>query len=228
MLAPPPDARHRRTRAEQVALHAQIIQIAQSLFEDGGLEAISMRKIAQLADVSAMGLYRYFPSKAHLMRHIWDDLLLMAHGAASRGVDHTSDAHARLRSYLDSFIQYWLDNRSHYRVVSSVRDTWYDTTTGTQPPGLRQVPQLLLDALADLLCACCAPPRTSLEWRHLLEMLLCKALGFLHAVLGVLSYPLQDVQALKRRIVDDMVLQVRTAATIPQTQQMCPNALIPE
>jgi AcrR family transcriptional regulator len=212
MRAPPKDIRHRRTRAEQVALHAQIILVAQQLFDEGGMEAISMRKIAQRANVSAMGLYRYFPSKAHLMRHIWDDLLQMAHGRALRALDGTADAHARLRAYLDHFMQYWLDNRGHYRVVSAVREAVHETPAGDGAASLRPVPQMLLDSFSRLLEQCCALRRDTPAWRSLVELLLCKVLGFLHAVIGVFSDAWQGVDMLKQRVIDDMVAQVRAAA----------------
>jgi AcrR family transcriptional regulator len=212
MAAHPPDVRHRRTRAEQVALHAQIIQIAQSLFDEGGLEAVSMRRIAQRADISAMGLYRYFPSKSHLMRHIWDDILQMANARATRDLGARAEAQQNLRAYLDGFLQYWLDNRGHWRVVSSIADALFEAPIGGSAPALRPTPQQVLATLYALLDGCAAPRRESRARQELVEMLFCQALGFLHGVIGVVTYPWPDVAALKRRVIDDMVAQVLASA----------------
>jgi AcrR family transcriptional regulator len=195
-----------------VALHAQIIQIAQSLFDEGGLEAVSMRRIAQRANISAMGLYRYFPSKSHLMRHIWDDILLMANARATRDTHARADGQHNLRAYLDGFLQYWLDNCGHWRVVASVGDVLFEAPIVGVAPTLRPTPQQVLDTLHRMLDGCAAPQRDVPARRALVEMLLCKALGFLHAVIGVVPYPWPDVAALKHRVVEDMVDQVRASA----------------
>jgi AcrR family transcriptional regulator len=223
MPAHPPDVRHRRTRAEQVALHAQIIQITQKLFEEGGLEAVSMRSIAQRANISAMGLYRYFPSKSHLMRHIWDDILQMANARAMRDISARADARQNLRTYLDGFLQYWLDNRGHWRVVSSISDALFEAPVGGNAPALRPTPQQVLDTLYGLLECCAAPPRESTAGQGVVEMLVCKALGFLHAVIGVVAYPWPDVAALKQRVIDDMIVHVHaTAAPRPLSRAGAP------
>lgn len=213
MPAHPPDVRHRRTRAEQVALHAQIIQIAQNLFDEGGLEAVSMRRIAQRANISAMGLYRYFPGKSHLMRHIWDDILLMADARAMRDLGARAEAHHNLRLYLDGFLQYWLDNRGHWRVVSSIGDALFEAPQVGAAPALRPTPRQVLDTLYRLLDGCTGQRHDAAARRALVEMLVCKALGFLHAVLGAVPYPWPDVASLKQRVVDDMVDHVRGSAS---------------
>ena len=66
--------RARRTRSEQKELHEQAVRASLRMFEDGGYEALSMRKLASEVGVPPMSLYRYFPTKAHLIRHIWADL----------------------------------------------------------------------------------------------------------------------------------------------------------
>jgi AcrR family transcriptional regulator len=225
MPAHPPDVRYRRTRAEQVALHAQIIQIAQSLFDEGGLEAVSMRRIAQRANISAMGLYRYFPSKSHLMRHIWDDILQMANARATRDLSARADAQQNLRAYLDGFLQYWLDNRGHWRVVSSISDALFEAPVGGNAPALRPTPQQVLDTLYGLLEGCATWRRESSAWQALVEMLFCKALGFLQAVIGVVAYPWPDVPALKQRVVEDILASVTAAAITASPAQRKKTAL---
>lgn len=224
MPAHPAEVRHRRTRAEQVALHAQIIQIARSLFDDGGVDAVSMRRVAQRAGVSAMGLYRYFPSKSDLMHHIRDDIVLMANARAMRDVGAQADARQDLRAYLDGFLQYWLDNRGHWRVVSSISDALFETPAGAGSPTLRPTPQQVLDTLHGLLDRCAAPRRDSMARRELIEMLLCQALGFLHAVIGLGDHPWQDVAALKQRVVDAMLLCVPAAGALGPAQRARPAA----
>jgi AcrR family transcriptional regulator len=188
------------------------------MFEDGGYEALSMRKLASEVGVPPMSLYRYFPTKAHLVRHIWADLLLRAHTHALSAQESASTARERLAAYLDAWLQYWLDNRRHYWVVFAIRDSgrdWLDGSNGEVPcPD----PWRFLAMLAELSAECVteaggeqAPPRVA-------EALFCKALGFLTGVIGMASLANADVESLKRSLVAEMVEQValaRSAAAPP-------------
>ena len=54
------------TRAQQ-ARRQRVIDAAMALGLEGGYEAVQMRTVAQRADVALGTLYRYFPSKIHLL-----------------------------------------------------------------------------------------------------------------------------------------------------------------
>lgn len=53
--------------AAQVERRARILDAAIALAADGGFEAVQMRSVAEQADVALGTLYRYFPSKIHLL-----------------------------------------------------------------------------------------------------------------------------------------------------------------
>lgn len=71
--------RRERKRLEQLD---RIADLAWRLFDAEGFEAITMERIAEVADVSKVTLYRYFPVKEALLRHVihrelrqaWPDL----------------------------------------------------------------------------------------------------------------------------------------------------------
>ncbi|WP_104106583.1 TetR family transcriptional regulator [Nocardioides sp. 616] len=56
---PVPEARRQREQ--------RILDVAASLASQGGFEAVQMRTVADQADVALGTLYRYFPSKIHLL-----------------------------------------------------------------------------------------------------------------------------------------------------------------
>ncbi len=201
--------RARRTRAEQKALHEQAVRASLRMFEDGGYEALSMRKLASEVGVPAMSLYRYFPTKAHLIRHIWADLLLRAHSQASSALRETADAPARLAAYLDSWLQYWLDNRRHYWVVFAIRDSGRDWVAESDGEAPRPDPWRVLATLAELVDGCVGQERRSTRLHpHAVEALFCKTLGFLTGVIGMASLAQSDVEGLKRCLVAEMVEQI--------------------
>ncbi len=200
--------RARRTRAEQRALHEQTVSASLRLFADGGYEALSMRRLASEVRVPAMSLYRYFPTKAHLVRHIWADLLLRAHRAALSSSHEPANAPARLAAYLDAWLQYWLDNREHYWVVFAIRDTGRDRVDPSVADAPRPDPWRVLATLSELVDACAAEGGRAQAHPHVVEALFCKTLGFLTGVIGMASLARADVDGLKRALVAEMVEQV--------------------
>src|SRR3954453_9727812 len=53
--------------ASQLARRERILDAAMELATDGGYDAVQMREVAERADVALGTLYRYFPSKVHLL-----------------------------------------------------------------------------------------------------------------------------------------------------------------
>src|SRR3954463_10242597 len=53
--------------ASQLARRERILDAAMELATEGGYEAVQMREVAERADVALGTLYRYFPSKVHLL-----------------------------------------------------------------------------------------------------------------------------------------------------------------
>jgi AcrR family transcriptional regulator len=63
-----PDAATVRTPpASQLARRERILDAAIALAGEGGYDAVQMREVADRADVALGTLYRYFPSKVHLL-----------------------------------------------------------------------------------------------------------------------------------------------------------------
>lgn len=53
--------------ASQAARRERILDAAMDLARDGGWDSVQMREVAERADVALGTLYRYFPSKVHLL-----------------------------------------------------------------------------------------------------------------------------------------------------------------
>jgi AcrR family transcriptional regulator len=57
----------REAPASQVARRERILDAAVELASEGGYDAVQMREVAERAEVALGTLYRYFPSKVHLL-----------------------------------------------------------------------------------------------------------------------------------------------------------------
>src|SRR3569623_1722205 len=57
----------RETPASQVARRERILDAAMELASEGGYDAVQLREVAERAEVALGTLFRYFPSKVHLL-----------------------------------------------------------------------------------------------------------------------------------------------------------------
>lgn len=67
MAQPSPVASYESETSAQRARRARIIQATLALASRGGYEAVQMRAVAERSEVALGTLYRYFPSKVHLL-----------------------------------------------------------------------------------------------------------------------------------------------------------------
>lgn len=82
----------------------RILRAARALFERGGAQAVSMRRIGQAAGITPMAIYRHFPSREALLQRISDDSFeQIAHhwNARNEGGDVIARLLAIQRIYLD-------------------------------------------------------------------------------------------------------------------------------
>ena len=93
-----------------------ILRAAEELFASKGFAAVSVRDIAQLADVNKALVFYYYENKANLLRKVLEQYY-SSHAAAlspeSPGASLREQVHALLTSYLD-FIE---DNRRYTQIV---------------------------------------------------------------------------------------------------------------
>jgi AcrR family transcriptional regulator len=81
------------TEAQQ-ARRRRILRAAADLATEGGFDAVQMREVAERADVALGTLYRYFPSKIHLLVSVLADEMEELHDrlkAASAGPESPAD-----------------------------------------------------------------------------------------------------------------------------------------
>lgn len=204
---PAPSSRAtRRTRAEQGEFYERVVLTSLQLFAEGGYGAVSMRKLAAEVGVPPMTLYRYFPTKAHLIRHIWDDVLERAYEHATADLPRLKSPKARLRAYIDGFLQYWIEHPSHYWVVFAIRDDIGELMNEEGAYSLYPNPQRFIRTLDELFDAHVSVATLSRSERQAaIDLVLLKLLGFLLGTIGLASLPWMNVPDLKKRLLDDIL-----------------------
>jgi AcrR family transcriptional regulator len=105
-----------RRKQHQDELRERILNAARELFVTVGVEAVSMRKIAEKIGYSATMLYNHFDDKDALLRALCE----ADFGALDRlfqKIGRTADPVARLRKLGHAYISFALEYPNHYRLM---------------------------------------------------------------------------------------------------------------
>jgi len=98
----------------------RIYRAARRLFEKGGAEAVSMRRVGEAVGTSAMAIYRHFPNRETLLKRICDDSF---NEIAHHWETHTRDGDVveRLISLQELYLDYALAQPNVFDYAFSVR-----------------------------------------------------------------------------------------------------------
>lgn len=107
------------TVAEHVAQQeAAVIGAARRLFDARGFQQVSLGDIAAEVGLSRTALYRYFPTKAHLVQGWFDAAMVPLIEASEAAVAGTGSSAARLDRWLVVQLDFLLDDE-HAALVSA-------------------------------------------------------------------------------------------------------------
>ena len=110
------------TEPAQRDLEGKIVDAARDVIAAGGIEALSMRAVAQRVGVSATALYHYFDGKQALVDRV-------VRGAFARFAAHMESAMERqppgslerVRALGEAYITFALENEAYFRVIFSIQ-----------------------------------------------------------------------------------------------------------
>jgi AcrR family transcriptional regulator len=98
-------------------LRSRLLSAASRLFGKEGYDSISVRRIAEEVGCSQMAMYRHFPDKEVLIRHLCTELYQQFTVQLHEKFDYLSDPRERLRMALRHFILLSVKNPHHYRLT---------------------------------------------------------------------------------------------------------------
>lgn len=112
MTAELPEQAGRRER-KRLQLLDQLADTAWALFETEGFAAVTMERIAEAADVSKVTLYRHFPVKEALLRHIFHRELREGWPLIQDELNRVAPGLARLERFLQLQAA-WCETRKEF------------------------------------------------------------------------------------------------------------------
>jgi AcrR family transcriptional regulator len=109
-----------RRQREREELREKILDAARELFVTQGVEAVTMRKIAEKIEYSATALYGHFADKESLLRALCDADFRSLRGSFGR-IARIADPVERLRELGRAYVGFALEYPSHYRLLFMTR-----------------------------------------------------------------------------------------------------------
>lgn len=212
-----PGKAFRRDRREQLLFREAVIAAARDLFLQEGADGLSMRRIAASVGTAPMTLYRYFPSKQHLLRHIWNDLLDASLAVCQRAAAEQSQPLARPGAFAGQLIAHWAAQPGNYLLVFTAGSSG---AVGSRAH-VDDLPaiQRHVDALQVLLDDCVQPLAWPVaERRRLVEWVICQCFGYLHPMVYLANFDWRDPDMLRRELVTCIDEHVRVAAAALRQQ----------
>ncbi len=110
-------ARPTNTETQNEQMRQRLIQGALELFRAGGVDAVSLRKLADHVGVSHTTLYRYYSNKSALLNAIRVGSLLTLRQYARDADDPTMPVLERIRAAALALIRYGTQHPREYRFV---------------------------------------------------------------------------------------------------------------
>jgi len=113
-----PKKRIRRDSAQaQLELRSAATDAALAIYQQHGLEGLTMRAVAARVGVTPMALYRYFTNKTELLRAVGEVALGELLSEVRTAIAPLSSARERIRVSAQVYIAYWERHPEHYRLV---------------------------------------------------------------------------------------------------------------
>ncbi|MFL6661873.1 MAG: TetR/AcrR family transcriptional regulator [Rhizobacter sp.] len=202
-----PRARIRRNAAAMAQLKRAILERAKEIHRTEGFAAISVRRLAKEFDLPPMTFYGYFPSKRALVGCLWVEiceLLLDRLLAASRGLRSPFKV---LESHMSAALSFWEENPDLYRLMymyGGDEDPELPVDFGDDP-----VYAKLMDLIQERVSACAEGEPSADAVGKARSLMYATQLGYLHATIAAVRYPIVDRAWLRERIVQDALRGVQ-------------------
>lgn len=108
--------------ARTAEIEQAVLVAARDLLAEGGIDALSMRVVAERVGVSAPAIYHYFDNKEELVRRV----VAGAFHRFGEYLAHAADAHpvgslARIRALGLAYIRFAMDHQAYFRVLFSIQ-----------------------------------------------------------------------------------------------------------
>ena len=97
----------------------RLVTAAAQLLDQGGIDAVTLRGVAQLVGISRNAPYKHFEDRSALLAAVAERDFVVLRTAFETALDRNEEAGVALRAALGAFIDYGLKHPARYRLLFS-------------------------------------------------------------------------------------------------------------
>lgn len=203
--------RLRRGPAEMAALKREMLERARKIYREEGVEALSMRRLAQELGISTMAIYSYFDNKKALLDGLWIEVF---ESLTDELLDASRDQHGPrrvLEAHVRRFLDFWERHPEQFRMIymSLSQSGSLDEIGQAQVPVYNRLLNLVRERMA-----ACAPGGLQADdgqVKRLCDQMSVRTMGYLLLVIGLPRYPVHDREQLRETVVQGVLQDVSDA-----------------
>ena len=124
---------HKRKQARR-----EILQVAQGLLREGGVEAVTLASVAGELSMTKQALYHYFASKEALVRSLVTTLLDDEIEALIAAVERPDSTEGTLGTLIRAFYEHYINNLDAFRIVYCQSQLYSPKSLGIDRQTLRE------------------------------------------------------------------------------------------
>lgn len=196
-----------RSQEQIIASRNVIIQAARDLFAAHGYEGVSMRKIAAKADCLPATLYTLFPSKRHLLHHIWEVIFLDLMAKLEECYENSAESE-RLEKLCLTQIDFWLNRPDDCRAIFLIEDQPQSSEEHYFVDDSQAIPQLEIYTRAIREAQSRGEVKSG-DPSEIKNVLLCSILGISLSLIGIPEYPWGNPTTLKEMTIRALILGLK-------------------
>lgn len=99
----------------------RILDAADTLFGDVGFDGVSVRDVAERADVNKASVFYYYNSKAELFQNVLERYYEHQHAALQEAFDRTEGpVRDRMHRMMDAYLDFVIENHRYPRLVQNI------------------------------------------------------------------------------------------------------------
>jgi len=201
---PPKRQRVRRGNADDAErMRTDLLQAAMNLFEQGGVEAVSVRGVAARVGVSAMAPYRYFANRADLLNGLWQQVMELLYTHLQEAIDGIDRPLERHRAFIRGYFDFWEPRRNEFRLVYETQGLQMlnESVAHGDTSALKAIVELGRDVSTRVALAL---NQSTAHVALASELRVALMFGYMQARMVNRRYPWSDMQALKETCIEQI------------------------
>ena len=205
-----------RGKKEVTQIREKILENALDIIIDKGLDALTMRNLAQKTGMTAPNLYNYFSNKDEIYIHLIIRGFEMLYADLEKEYNRHEDKIARLRAMISAYMAFGMNKPRYYDIMFSRPTPKYNDYIGTPFEKISEIEYKISMDIANLALKAAVDVLGQSVGDELLTQRLVQIWSLIHGMITlnnsqVMRYVTESVEQVYEKIIDEFVASLETS-----------------